>query len=168
MSNEIFSLWYKQPAMLTSFPEMALMIKKEGVEGYGLYMIFADSLHVSGGYRENNFDDISLVLDCSKKKIKMKLKRVLDDYNLFDYYVDDNGVEMIGLQRVKEDVETLTKRKLDGKKGGLKRAKNLAEKQINEVKPKEELSEEVKEVKSEMTDYQEEELMYQAMYYNGN
>ena len=74
MGNEIFSLWYKQPAMLTSFPEMALMIKKEGVEGYGLYMIFADSLHVSGGYRENNFDDISLVLDCSKKKIKMKLK----------------------------------------------------------------------------------------------
>ena len=126
MGNEIFSLWYKQPAMLTSFPEMALMIKKEGVEGYGLYMIFADSLHVSGGYRENNFDDISLVLDCSKKKIKMKLKRVLDDYNLFDFYVDD-GVEMIGLQRVKEDVETLTKRKLDGKKGGLKRAKNLAE-----------------------------------------
>ena len=72
MGNEIFSLWYKQPAMLTSFPEMALMIKKEGVEGYGLYMIFADSLHVSGGYRENNFDDISLVLDCRKKKIKMK------------------------------------------------------------------------------------------------
>ena len=98
----------------------------------------------------------------------MKLKRVLDDYNLFDYYVDDNGVEMIGLQRVKEDVETLTKRKLDGKKGGLKRAKNQAEKQINEVKPKEELSEEVKEVKSEMTDYEEEELIYQAMYYNGN
>ena len=168
MGNEIFSLWYKQPAMLTSFPEMALMIKKEGVEGYGLYMIFADSLHVSGGYRENNFDDISLVLDCSKKKIKMKLKRVLDDYNLFDYYVDYNGVEMIGLQRVKEDVETLTKRKLDGKKGGLKRAKNQAEKKINEVKPKEELSEEVKEVKSEMTDYEEEELIYQAMYYNGN
>jgi len=127
MGNEIFSLWYKQPAMLTSFPEMALMIKKEGVEGYGLYMIFADSLHVSGGYRENNFDDISLVLDCSKKKIKMKLKRVLDDYNLFDYYVDDNGFEMIGLQRVKEDVETLTKRKLNGKKGGLKRAENLAQ-----------------------------------------
>ena len=35
MGNEIFSLWYKQPAMLTSFPEMALMIKKEGIEGYG-------------------------------------------------------------------------------------------------------------------------------------
>ena len=57
----------------------------------------------------------------------MKLKRVLDDYNLFDYYVDDDGVEMIGLQRVKEDVETLTKRKLNGKKGGLKRAENLAQ-----------------------------------------
>ena len=167
MSNEIFSLWYKQPAMLTSFPEMALMIKKDGIEGYGLYMMFADSLHISGGFRENNFDDISLVLDCRKKNIKMKLKRVLNDYNLFDFYVDDNGFEMIGLQRIKEDVETLIKRKLDGKKGGLKRAKNLAEKQINEVKPKGELSEKVKEVKSEMTDY-EEELMYQAMYYNGN
>ena len=64
---------------------------------------------------------LSLVLDCRKKKIKMKLKRVLDDYNLFDYYVDDDGIEMIGLQRVKEDVETLTKRKLNGKKGGLKK-----------------------------------------------
>jgi hypothetical protein len=167
MSNEIFSLWYKQPAMLTSLPEMALMIKKEGVEGYGLYMIFADSLHISGGYRENNFDDISLVLDCSKKKIKMKLKRVLDDYNLFDYYVDDDGVEMIGLQRVREDVETLIKQKLNGAKGGRKRARNQAEKQINRVKSNEKISEEVREVKSEMT-HQEEELMYQAMYYNGN
>ncbi|MDB4241842.1 DUF4373 domain-containing protein [Polaribacter sp.] len=127
MKNEIFSLWYKQPAMLTSFPKVALMIKKEGIEGYGLYMMFADSLHISGGFRENNFDDISLVLDCRKKNIKMKLKRVLNDYNLFDCYVDDNGFEMIGLQRIKEDVETLIKRKLDGKKGGLKRAKNLAE-----------------------------------------
>ena len=54
------------------------------------------------------------------------------------------------------------------KKVVLKGQKNLAEKQINEVKPKEELSEEVKEVKSEMTDYEEEELIYQAMYYNGN
>lgn len=167
MSNEIFSLWYKQPAMLTSLPEMALMIKKEGVEGYGLYMIFADSLHISGGYRENNFDDISLVLDCSKKKIKMKLKRVLDDYNLFDYYVDDDGVERIGLQRVREDVETLIKQKLNGAKGGRKRARNQAEKQINRVKSNEKISEEVREVKSEMT-HQEEELMYQAMYYNGN
>jgi len=167
MSNEIFSLWYKQPAMLTSLPEMALMIKKEGVEGYGLYMIFADSLHISGGYRENNFDDISLVLDCSKKKIKMKLKRVLDDYNLFDYYVDDDGVEMIGLQRVREDVETLIKQKLNRAKGGRKRARNQAEKQINRVKSNEKISEEVREVKSEMT-HQEEELMYQAMYYNGN
>ena len=165
--QQIFSLWYKQPAMLTSLPEMALMIKKEGVEGYGLYMIFADSLHISGGYRENNFDDISLVLDCSKKKIKMKLKRVLDDYNLFDYYVDDDGVEMIGLQRVREDVETLIKQKLNGAKGGRKRARNQAEKQINRVKSNEKISEEVREVKSEMT-HQEEELMYQAMYYNGN
>ena len=80
----------------------------------------------------------------------------------------DDGVEMIGLQRIRQDVETLTKQKLNGAKGGRKRAKNQAEKQINEVKPKEELSEEVKEVKPEMTHSQEEELMYQAMYYNGN
>jgi hypothetical protein len=168
MKNEIFSLWYKQPSMLTRLPEMSLMIKKEGFEGYGLYMVFADSLHISGGYRECNFDDISLVLDCNRKLIKSKLKKILYDYDLFDFYVDDDGVEMIGLQRIREDVETLTKQKLNGAKGGRKRAKNQAEKQINEVKPKEELSEEVKEVKSEMTDYQEEELMYQAMYYNGN
>ena len=168
MKNEIFSLWYKQPSMLTRLPEMSLMIKKEGFEGYGLYMVFADSLHITGGYRECNFDDISLVLDCKRKLIKSKLKKILFDYDLFDFYVDDDGVEMIGLQRIREDVETLTKQKLNGAKGGLKRAKNQAEKQINEVKPKEELSEEVKEVKSEMTDYQEEELMYQAMYYNGN
>ena len=90
------------------------------------------------------------------------------DYDLFDFYVDDDGVEMIGLQRIREDVETLTKQKLNGAKGGLKRAKNQAEKQINEVKPKEELSEEVKEVRPEMIHSQEEELMYQAMYNNGN
>ena len=162
MKNEIFSLWYKQPTMLTRLPEMSLMIKKEGVEGYGLYMIFADSLHVSGGYRENNFDDISLVLDCKRKLIKSKLKKILFDYDLFDFYVDDD-VEMIGLQRIREDVETLTKQKLNGAKGGRKRAKNQAEKQINEVKPKEELSEEVKEVKSEMTYSYEEELLYQNL-----
>ena len=34
MSNEIFSLWYKQSAMLTSFPEMALMIKKGNFMDY--------------------------------------------------------------------------------------------------------------------------------------
>tara|TARA_B100000787_G_scaffold8126_1_gene6109 strand:- start:518 stop:1021 length:504 start_codon:yes stop_codon:yes gene_type:complete len=167
MSNEIFSLWYKQPAMLTSLPEMALMIKKEGVEGYGLYMTFADSLHISGGYREYNLNDISLVLDCNKKRIKTKLKKVLDDYGLFDFYVDGDGIELIGLQRVREDVETLTKQKLDGAKGGRKRAKNQVEKQINEVKLKEEIPKEVKEVKPEMT-HQEQELMFQAVYFNGD
>ena len=162
MKNEIFSLWYKQPTMLTRLPEMSLMIKKEGFEGYGLYMVFADSLHITGGYRECNFDDISLVLDCKRKLIKSKLKKILFDYDLFDFYVDDD-VEMIGLQRIREDVETLTKQKLNGAKGGRKRAKNQAEKQINEVKPKEELSEEVKEVKSEMTYSYEEELLYQNL-----
>ena len=167
MRNEIFSLWYKQPTMLTSLPEMSLMIKKEGFEGYGLYMVFADSLHISGGYREYNFDDISLVLDCNRKLIKSKLKKILYDYDLFDFYVDDDGVEMIGLQRVREDVETLTKQKLNGAKGGRKRARNQAEKQINEVKPKAKIFEEVKEAKPEMIYSQEEELMHQAMYNDG-
>ena len=167
MRNEIFSLWYKQPTMLTSLPEMSLMIKREGFEGYGLYMIFADSLHISGGYREYNFDDISLVLDCNRKLIKSKLKKILYDYDLFDFYVDDDGVEMIGLQRVREDVETLTKQKLNGAKGGRKRARNQAEKQINEVKPKAKIFEEVKEAKPEMIYSQEEELMHQAMYNDG-
>ena len=81
MKNEIFSLWYKQPTMLTRLPEMSLMIKKEGFEGYGLYMVFADSLHITGGYRECNFDDISLVLDCKRKLIKSKLKKILFDYD---------------------------------------------------------------------------------------
>jgi hypothetical protein len=147
MKNEIFSLWYKQPTMLTSLPKMSLMIKKEGFEGYGLYMVFADSLHLTGGYRECNFDDISLVLDCNRKLIKSKLKKILFDYDLFDFYVDDDGVEMIG---------------------GRKRAKNQAEKQINEFKSKEKISEEIKEVKPEITHLQDEELMYQAMYNNGN
>jgi uncharacterized protein YdaU (DUF1376 family) len=168
MKNEIFSLWYKQPTMLTSLPKMSLMIKKEGFEGYGLYMVFADSLHLTGGYRECNFDDISLVLDCNRKLIKSKLKKILFDYDLFDFYVDDDGVEMIGLKRIREDVETLTKQKLNGAKGGRKRAKNQAEKQINEFKSKEKISEEIKEVKPEITHLQDEELMYQAMYNNGN
>ena len=52
MKNEIFSLWYKQPSMLTSTPTMARMIRTEGIEAYGLYIHFADTLHLVGGFQE--------------------------------------------------------------------------------------------------------------------
>ena len=47
-------------------------------------------------------------------------------------------------------------------------SKIVKEKQINEFKSKEKISEEIKEVKPEITHFQDEELMYQAMYNNGN
>jgi len=132
-NQQIFSLWYKQPSMLTNTPQMALMIRKENYEAYGLYMAFADSLHLVGGYKEYDFEDISLILNCTKKLIKAKLKRVLIEYKLFDFYTDDDGIEMIGLQRVKDDIDAMNKSKQDGAKGGLKRAENAR----NRTKPME-------------------------------
>ena len=132
-NQQIFSLWYKQPSMLTNTPQIALMIRKEGYEAYGLYIAFADSLHLVGGYKDYDFENISLILNCTKKLIKAKLKRVLIDYELFHFYTDDDGIEMIGLQRVKDDIEAMNKSKQDGAKGGLKRAENIR----NRTKPME-------------------------------
>ena len=132
-NQQIFSLWYKQPSMLTNTPQIALMIRKEGYEAYGLYIAFADSLHLVGGYKDYDFENISLILNCTKKLIKAKLKRVLIEYKLFDFYTDDDGIEMIGLQRVKDDIEAMNKSKQDGAKGGLKRAENAR----NRTKPME-------------------------------
>mgnify|MGYP001321195057 CR=1 FL=1 len=132
-NQQIFSLWYKQPSMLTNTPQIALMIRKEGYEAYGLYIAFADSLHLVGGYKDYDFENISLILNCTKKLIKAKLKRVLIEYKLFDFYTDDDGIEMIGLQRVKDDIDAMNKSKQDGAKGGLKRAENAR----NRTKPME-------------------------------
>ena len=132
-NQQIFSLWYKQPSMLTNTPQIALMIKKEGYEAYGLYIAFVDSLHLIGGYKDYDFENISLILNCTKKLIKAKLRRVLIEYKLFDFYTDDDGIEMIGLQRVKDDIDAMNKSKQDGAKGGLKRAENIR----NRTKPME-------------------------------
>ena len=124
MNTDIYSLWYKQPSNITNTPSMALMISKEGIEAYGLYMQFADMLHTNGGYREYNFDDISLILRHTKKLIKAKLQRVLNDYGLFDF-ITDEGIEYIGLERIKNDIKSLEKHKINGAKGGKKRAENI-------------------------------------------
>jgi len=142
-NQQIFSLWYKQPSMLTNTPQIALMIRKEGYEAYGLYIAFVDSLHLIGGYKDYDFENISLILNCTKKLIKAKLRRVLIEYKLFDFYTDDDGIEMIGLQRVKDDIDAMNKSKQDGAKGGLKRAENVR----NRTKPmevKEEVEDEFK------------------------
>ena len=115
---------------------MSLMINKEGIEAYGLYMHFADKLHIVGGYQKYNFDDICFMLGYTKKNIKAKLGRVLNDYDLFDF-IEEDGIEMIGLQRLRDDIEALTKRKINSSKGGKKRAEN-------HQKKKEEEQEEVK------------------------
>lgn len=62
MRNEIYSLWYKHPSNLITTPKMLLMIRKEGIEAYGLYMHLADTLHVVGGFQEYDFNDICLML----------------------------------------------------------------------------------------------------------
>jgi len=136
MKNEIYSYWYKHPSQLINTPSMSLMINKEGIEAYGLYMHFADKLHIVGGYQKYNFDDICFMLGYTKKNIKAKLGRVLNDYDLFDF-IEEDGIEMIGLQRLRDDIEALTKRKINSSKGGKKRAEN-------HQKKKEEEQEEVK------------------------
>ena len=131
MKNEIYSYWYKHPSQLINTPSMSLMINKEGIEAYGLYMHFADKLHIIGGYQKYDVNDICLMLGYTKKNIKAKLNRVLNDYNLFDFYEED-GIEMIGLQRLRDDVEALAKHKINGAKGGKKRAENYRNKQEEE------------------------------------
>ena len=110
---------------------MSLMINKEGIEAYGLYMHFADKLHIVGGYQKYDVNDICLMLGYTKKNIKAKLNRVLNDYDLFDF-IEEDGIEMIGLQRLRDDIEALAKHKLNGAKGGKKRAENYRNKQEEE------------------------------------
>ena len=131
MKNEIYSYWYKHPSQLINTPNMSLMINKEGIEAYGLYMHFADKLHIVGGYQKYNFDDICFMLGYTKKNIKAKLGRVLNDYDLFDF-IEEDGIEMIGLQRLRDDIEALAKHKINGAKGGKKRAENYRNKQEEE------------------------------------
>jgi hypothetical protein len=131
MKNEIYSYWYKHPSQLINTPSMSLMINKEGIEAYGLYMHFADTLHIVGGYQKYDVNDICLMLGYTKKNIKAKLNRVLNDYNLFDF-IEEDGIEMIGLQRLRDDVEALAKHKINGAKGGKKRAENYRNKQEEE------------------------------------
>ncbi|MDB4252302.1 hypothetical protein N9839_03065 [Flavobacteriaceae bacterium] len=133
MKNEIYSLWYKHPSQLINTPQMSLMVRKEGIESYGLYMHLADTLHLVGGFQEYDFNDICLMLGYTKKNIKAKLGRVINDYKLFDFYTNDDGIEMIGLERLKEDIEALSKHKINGAKGGKKRAENYRNKQEEEV-----------------------------------
>jgi uncharacterized protein YdaU (DUF1376 family) len=129
MNNELYGIWYKHPSNITNSPLMAYMIRLEGIESYGLYMQFADMLHTIGGYQEYDFKKISLMLGHTKKNIKAKLERVINDYQLFEFYTDDDGIEMIGLERLKEDIASLNKHKINGAKGGNKRAKNYRDKQ---------------------------------------
>ena len=151
MKNEIYSYWYKHPSQLINTPNMSLMINKEGIEAYGLYMHFADTLHIVGGYQKYDVNDICLMLGYTKKNIKAKLNRVLNDYNLFDFYEED-GIEMIGLQRLRDDVEALSKHKINGAKGGKKRAENYRNKQEEEqeeiIRGNEAVKEEVNENES--------------------
>lgn len=131
MKRETYGLWYKHNSNLITTPSMALMTRKEGIESYGLYMHFADTLHSVGGFIKYDFNDICLMLGYTKKNIKARLGRVLNDYDLFDF-IEEDGIEMIGLQRLREDIEALTKRKINSSKGGKKRAENHQKKQEEE------------------------------------
>ena len=167
MNTEIYSLWYKQPAMLSNTPSMALMIRKESIEGYGLYMHLADTLHLVGGYQEYDFNDISLMLGYTKKLIKAKLNRVLNDYKLFDFYTDDDGIEYIGLERIKEDIASLNQHKTNGAKGGRKRAENYRNKSLSKDSIQNttvlQVSEPVKEL-PEATEYKVASFFYDYKY----
>ena len=167
MKNEIFSLWYKQPSMLTSTPTMARMIRTEGIEAYGLYIHFADTLHLVGGFQEYNLNDISLTLGYTKKLIKAKLNRVLNDYKLFDFFLDDDGIEYIGLERIKNDIASLNKHKINGAKGGKKRAENYRNKSLKPVeKPETQIAKEtpITSVETEAPEYKVASFFYDYKY----
>ena len=157
MNREIYGLWYKHPSNLITTPQMALMTRKEGIEAYGLYMHFADTLHSVGGFLKYDFNDICLMLGYTKKNIKAKLGRVLNDYDLFDF-IEEDGIEMIGLQRLKEDIEALSKHKINGSKGGRKRAENYRNKQEEKQQKEQENKEEIiiknEAVKEEVKEHQ--------------
>ena len=142
MKRETYGLWYKHNSNLITTPSMALMTRKEGIESYGLYMHFADTLHSVGGFIKYDFNDICLILGYTKKNIKAKLYRVLNDYDLFDFIEVEDGVEMIGLQRLRDDIESLAKHKINGAKGGKKRAENLRKKQEKIISEKEAVKQE--------------------------
>ena len=131
MNNELYGIWYKHPSNITNSPQMAYMIRLDGIESYGLYMQFADMLHTVGGYQEYDFKKISLMLGHTKKNIKAKLERVINDYQLFEFYTDDDGKEIVGLERLKEDIASLNKHKENGAKGGKKRAENYRNKSLS-------------------------------------
>ena len=133
MKNDLYSIWYKHSSNITSSPQMAYMIRLEGIESYGLYMQFADTLHTVGGYLEYDFKKISLMLGYTKKNIKAKLERVINDYELFEFYTDEDGKEMVGLERLKKDIASLNKHKENGAKGGRKRADNYRNKSLKPV-----------------------------------
>ena len=133
MKNDLYSIWYKHSSNITNSPQMAYMIRLEGIESYGLYMQFADTLHTVGGYLEYDFKKIPLMLGHTKKNIKAKLDRVINDYELFEFYTDEDGNEMVGLERLKEDIASLNKHKENGAKGGKKRAENYRNKSLNPV-----------------------------------
>ena len=133
MKNDLYSIWYKHSSNITNSPQMAYMIRLEGIESYGLYMQFADTLHTVGGYQEYDFKKISLMLGHTKKNIKAKLERVINDYELFEFYTDEDGKEMVGLERLKEDIASLNKHKENGAKGGRKRAENYRNKSLKQV-----------------------------------
>lgn len=133
MKNDLYSIWYRHSSNITSSPQMAYMIRLEGIESYGLYMQFADTLHTVGGYLEYDFKKIFLMLGHTKKNIKAKLERVINDYELFEFYTDEDGKEMVGLERLKEDIASLNKHKENGAKGGRKRAENYRNKSLKQV-----------------------------------
>ena len=131
MNNKLYGIWYKHPSNITSSPLLAYMIRLDGIESYGLYMQFADTLHTVGGYLEYDFKKISLMLGHTKKNIKAKLERVINDYQLFEFYTDDDGKEIVGLERLKKDIASLNKHKENGAKGGKKRAENYRNKSLS-------------------------------------
>jgi hypothetical protein len=69
------------------------------------------------------------MLGHTKKNIKAKLERVINDYQLFEFYTDYDVKEMVGLERLKKDIASLNKHKENGAKGGKKRAENYRDKQ---------------------------------------
>ncbi|MDB4170526.1 hypothetical protein N9750_00220 [Polaribacter sp.] len=130
-------------------------------------MQFADTLHTVGGYLEYDFKKIPLMLGHTKKNIKAKLERVINDYELFEFYTDDDGKEIVGLERLKEDIASLNKHKENGAKGGRKRAENYRNKSLKPVeKPETQIAKEtpITSVETEAPEYKVASFFYDYKY----
>lgn len=78
--------WFKWDYRAREDEKLMKLIRYEGYEGYGLFIAIIEFLHESNG--KCMFDDLSYAIRCQDNT---KLKRVLEDYDVFYLHQDIDG-----------------------------------------------------------------------------